>query len=99
MIVAHRAQEEAEKAEEDVEKHVHKKTILAAKETAALLAEKATALAREVETKARSWSRRGVSGVPFFVIYPASGSGDPVTFSGAQPSAVIAEVLTEQAEA
>jgi len=54
---------------------------------------------REVETKARSWSRRGVSGVPFFVIYPASGSGDPVTFSGAQPSAVIAEVLTEQAEA
>jgi len=54
---------------------------------------------REVKTKARSWSRRGVSGVPFFVIYPASGSGDPVTFSGAQPSAVIAEVLTEQAEA
>tara|TARA_B100000795_G_scaffold47375_1_gene31160 strand:- start:123 stop:695 length:573 start_codon:yes stop_codon:yes gene_type:complete len=54
---------------------------------------------REVETKAKGWSRQGVSGVPFFVIYPASGGGDPVTFSGAQPSAVIAEVLTEQAEA
>ena len=52
MIVEHRAQEEAEKAEEDVAKHEHKKSILAAKETAALLEEKATALAREVETKA-----------------------------------------------
>ena len=54
---------------------------------------------REVETKATSWSRRGVSGVPFFLIHPASGSGQPVTFSGAQPSEVIAEALTEQAEA
>jgi hypothetical protein len=52
MIVAHHAEVEAEKAEEDVQKHVHKKSILAAKEAAALLAEKAAALAREVETKA-----------------------------------------------
>jgi len=54
---------------------------------------------REVDAKATSWSRQGVSGVPFFVIHPASGSGQPVSFSGAQPSDVIAEVLTEQAAA
>ena len=54
---------------------------------------------REVDAKATSWSRQGVTGVPFFVIHPASGSGAPVAFSGAQPSEVIAEVLTEQAAA
>ena len=49
---------------------------------------------QEVSSKARSWSQQGVSGVPFFVIYPASNSGQPVGFSGAQPP----EVLREQAE-
>ena len=54
---------------------------------------------QQVNTKARGWSRQGVSGVPFFVIYPASGDGQPVGFSGAQPSEMIAEVLKEQAAA
>ena len=54
---------------------------------------------REVDAKVSSWSRQGVSGVPFFVIHPASGAGTPVSFSGAQPSEVIAEALTEQAAA
>ena len=55
--------------------------------------------AREVEVKARGWSRQGVSGVPFFVVHPRSGEGQPVGFSGAQPSEMIAEVLAEQAAA
>jgi predicted DsbA family dithiol-disulfide isomerase len=53
----------------------------------------------EVITKAMSWSRQGVRGVPFFVIHPASGNGKPVGFSGAQPSELIKEILQEQAEA
>ena len=53
---------------------------------------------REVSTKARSWSQQGVSGVPFFVIYPKSGDGQPVAFSGAQPPEVIENVLREQIE-
>jgi|EP00908_Phaeocystis_cordata_P025289 predicted DsbA family dithiol-disulfide isomerase len=54
---------------------------------------------REVDAKATGWSRQGVSGVPFFVVHPASGAGQPVAFSGAQPCEVIAEVLAEQAAA
>lgn len=57
------------------------------------------AFQREVDAKATGWSRQGVSGVPFFVVHPASGNGEPVAFSGAQPSEVIAEVLAEQAAA
>lgn len=53
---------------------------------------------QEVSSKARSWSQQGVNGVPFFVIYPASGDGQPVGFSGAQPPEVIEEVLREQSE-
>ena len=52
----------------------------------------------EVVQKAMGWSRQGVSGVPFFAIHTASGNGQPVAFSGAQPPEVIAEVLREQAE-
>lgn len=52
-----------------------------------------------VDSKASSWSRQGVSGVPFFVIHPHSGEGQPVAFSGAQPTELIAQVLSEQAEA
>mmetsp|Transcript_28444 Transcript_28444/g.62273 ORF Transcript_28444/g.62273 Transcript_28444/m.62273 type:complete len:96 (+) Transcript_28444:389-676(+) len=48
-----------------------------------------------VLSKARSWSRQGVSGVPHFVVSSAKG-GRPVAFSGAQPAQVIAEVLEEQ---
>ena len=44
------------------------------------------AFQREVDAKATGWSRQGVSGVPFFVVHPASGNGQPVAFSGAQPS-------------
>ena len=50
---------------------------------------------REVDAKAKSWSRQGVSGVPFFVVHPPSGA-QPVAFSGAQPPEMMAEVLTEQ---
>ena len=49
--------------------------------------------------RARPGARQGVRGVPFFVVHPASGNGEPVAFSGAQPSEVIAEVLAEQAAA
>ena len=42
---------DAEKAQEDVTKHVHKKSINAAIEAAASLAEKAAAMAREVGWK------------------------------------------------
>jgi len=52
---------------------------------------------REVTAKASSWSSQGVTGVPFFVIHPASGNGRPTAFSGAQPTELIAEVLEEQA--
>jgi len=55
--------------------------------------------ADEVERTALGWSQQGVSGVPFFVIHPASGEGQPVGFSGAQPSEMIAGVLAEQAAA
>jgi len=50
---------------------------------------------REVDAKANSWSRQGVSGVPFFVVHPPSGA-QPVAFSGAQPPELMAEVLMEQ---
>jgi predicted DsbA family dithiol-disulfide isomerase len=50
---------------------------------------------REVDAKAKSWSRQGVSGVPFFIIHPTSGA-QPVAFSGAQPPELMAEILTEQ---
>ena len=57
----------------------------------------------EVVTKAMSWTQRRVTGVPFFIIHPpegANGSGSkPVAFSGAQPAALIAEVLQEQVDA
>ena len=52
-----------------------------------------------VMRKARGWSAKGVSGVPFFVIHPRSGEGQSVAFSGAQPSELIAEALAEQADA
>ena len=52
-----------------------------------------------VSGKARSWSGKGVNGVPFFMIHPHSGTGQAVAFSGAQPSELIAQVLSEQAEA
>ena len=51
-----------------------------------------------VQQKAKGWSRQGVSGVPYFVINTASGKGKAVAFSGAQPSELIAQVLSEQAE-
>lgn len=51
---------------------------------------------REVDAKAKSWSRQGVSGVPFFVVHPPNG-GKSVAFSGAQPPELMAEVLTEHA--
>eukprot|EP00929_Paragymnodinium_shiwhaense_P013442 TRINITY_DN121295_c0_g1_i1.p1 TRINITY_DN121295_c0_g1~~TRINITY_DN121295_c0_g1_i1.p1 ORF type:complete len:174 (-),score=35.67 TRINITY_DN121295_c0_g1_i1:152-673(-) len=52
-------------------------------------------LASETAQKAASWSSRGVSGVPFFVLEPqdAQGSVRPIAFSGAQPSDVIAQQL------
>ena len=56
----------------------------------------------EVVTKAMSWTQRRVTGVPFFIIHPPEGangnSSKPVAFSGAQPAALIAEVLQEQVD-
>ncbi|KAG7345991.1 dsba oxidoreductase [Nitzschia inconspicua] len=40
----------------------------------------------------------GVSGVPFFMIYPNDGKSRPVAFSGAYPVEVIAEQLEEAAD-
>jgi predicted DsbA family dithiol-disulfide isomerase len=37
----------------------------------------------------------GVSGVPYFIIYPNDGNSRPVTFSGAMPVEVIADQLEE----
>ena len=51
----------------------------------------------EVNTKAKGWSSQGVNGVPFFVVHSNDPSRQPVAFSGAQPSELIAEVLTDQA--
>lgn len=50
--------------------------------------------ASEVDAKAKSWSRQGVSGVPFFIVHPPNGA-QPVAFSGAQPTGLMAEILTE----
>ena len=48
----------------------------------------------ETTSKALSWSRKGVSGVPFF-IFESNTGGKPVAFSGAQPPDVIAELMTD----
>jgi|EP00505_MAST-04D_sp_SCG-Rhode-Island_P002247 predicted DsbA family dithiol-disulfide isomerase len=48
----------------------------------------------ETKSKALSWSRKGVSGVPFF-IFESNTGGKPVAFSGAQPPDVIAELMTD----
>jgi len=53
---------------------------------------------REVKTKVDDWGRKGVSGVPFFLVHPASGKGQPTVFSGAQPIELMSEVLQEQAQ-
>jgi len=48
-----------------------------------------------VQEKAEGWSRKGVRGVPFFIIHPAS--GQPVILSGAQPVELIADTLRKHA--
>lgn len=52
-----------------------------------------------VREKAASWASKGVSGVPFFIVHPASGEGKPMAFSGAQPVDLIAKVLKNQDQA
>ena len=57
-------------------------------------------LANETSVKGRSWSQRGVSGVPFFVVArkDAPPGEQPTAFSGAQPPEVIAELLEKLSE-
>lgn len=50
-------------------------------------------LSNETQQSAWSWSRKGVSGVPFFV-FPREGQ-QPMGFSGAQPPEVILQVIKE----
>ena len=53
---------------------------------------------KETTLKALSWSRKGVSGVPFF-IFENKSDGRPVAFSGAQPPEVIMELMSDLSEA
>lgn len=53
---------------------------------------------QEIEEKDRhSKHKYGVTGVPFFMVYPNDGQSRPVAFSGAYPVEVIAEQLEEAA--
>lgn len=65
---------------------------------AALLA--GAELSAETSFKGRSWSQRGVSGVPYFIVARknAAPGERPTAFSGAQPPEVIAELLEQLTE-
>ena len=49
---------------------------------------------QDVDSKVSNWSRKGVSGVPFFIFPPESEGARPVSFSGAQPPDVMEEART-----
>ena len=55
-------------------------------------------LHQQVRNKDREYkTRMGVSGVPFYILYPNKG-GRPIGFSGAQPPEIIAEQLEMAAD-
>mmetsp|Transcript_37603 Transcript_37603/g.77251 ORF Transcript_37603/g.77251 Transcript_37603/m.77251 type:complete len:154 (-) Transcript_37603:21-482(-) len=49
----------------------------------------------EVKREAKEASRAGIGGVPFFVVYQAGDSADPITFSGAQPVKTFLQCLKQ----